>query len=272
MIWTYWEQGIEQAPPWIRLCRETITTHAGDHEVHTLDAETIGRFLPDLRPELWQLPTIATRADHLRVRLLERYGGLWLDLDVIAFPSLTDVFHCLDHAEFACAGKRSNDVTMGFMAARPGAEVLQCWRERQEQLLSVGPPAHLDAWGALGGPLMGAEARRIGVHDVGDERVVPIPWREWRRFLSPFESATAILNAEPFVVYLFHQEMSERMLGFERRDLLGGRRLISRLFRASLSIENGPLGDVALECLSPASALWWKSRAWARSRRRSLNS
>lgn len=173
---------------------------------------------------------------------------------MIAFPNLTDVFRYLDHAEFACAGERSNDVTMGFMAARPGAEILLHWRERQERLLGELPPSELGEWGAFGGPLMGTEARRIGVHDVDDERVVPIRWREWRRFLSPIESPATILAAEPFVVYLSHHEMGPRMVGLDRGTLLGGRRLISRLYRASLGIEATPWGDAALQRQRPVGS------------------
>lgn len=266
MIWSYWEQGLDAAPPWLRLRHATVHAHAGGHEVVVLDRASVPRYLPQLPEGIDSLPHIASRADILRTRLLERYGGLWLDLDMIACPALASVFDLLGEHEFVSTGTHSDDVTMSFMACRPGAALVAEWAELQASLLTDSPDL-TTTWGAFGGPLVREPARRIGFFDVGAARVVPIGWREWRRFDSPFGDHRRPLAADPFVIHLFNQEMAGSWAQRSEEEVLHARRLLSRLLRHSLGVP-APPGDDLLTRLQPIESAYRWSIIRARALRR----
>ncbi|CAK9064656.1 unnamed protein product [Durusdinium trenchii] len=80
IVWTYWEQGWEHAPS---LCQACVKSwRLANPELHFQQISSVD--LPELLPELcgwkrfWELPA-AQRADVLRLALLEKFGGLWVD-------------------------------------------------------------------------------------------------------------------------------------------------------------------------------------------------
>lgn len=256
-IWTYWEQGFENAPPWIQLGRETIERHAGGQEVRTLDATSIGRYLPDLPEQLAGIASIATRVDYLRVRLLERYGGIWLDLDIAAFPALATLPGLLDEHELVSAGLHEHDITLAFLAARPHGEILTAWTELQDRALRDRGPDGLGEWAVLGSALIRDEIARVGYHAVDTQRVYQRNWRTWPRFLSPIADERPYLAADPFVVCFFHHQMGPRMAPLGREELLDGRRMISRLYLEALGMDIGPHGRNLRRLHAPDDLRWW---------------
>lgn len=256
-IWTYWEQGLDRATPWIRLGRDTIERHRGDLEVVTLDASTVKRYLPDLPESIERIPTIATRVDYIRVRLLEKYGGVWLDLDVAAFPALATLPRLLDDHELVSTGIHENDITLAFLAARPHGSILQAWTELQDRAIRDVGPEGLRSWGVLGSVLIADEISRVGYHEVDSQRVYQLRWRQWPRFVSRVADERPLLAADPFVVCFFHHQMGPRMASMTREQLLDGHRMITRIYRSSLGVDERRF-DTFLRGLHPLDDLrWW---------------
>lgn len=82
-IWICWWQGLENAPEIVKRCVESIQRNAGDHQVTIITDRNVEQYI-DI-PE-WvkkkQSEGIISRtnlSDLLRLSLLARYGGLWLD-------------------------------------------------------------------------------------------------------------------------------------------------------------------------------------------------
>lgn len=90
-IWVYWAQGFEAAPGLVRLCHEALLRHGGDRVVPLTDADlaSIVSLPPDIE-ELLQGQRIAFRADLLRLELLSRYGGTWLDATILVNEGFAD--------------------------------------------------------------------------------------------------------------------------------------------------------------------------------------
>lgn len=77
-VWVYWAQGFEQAPDVVRMCRATMSRHL-TRPVVELDDKNVDELVtfPD---DIDALVTNRTaRSDLLRLELLARYGGTWLD-------------------------------------------------------------------------------------------------------------------------------------------------------------------------------------------------
>ena len=81
-VFTLWLQGMEQAPPLVAACLDSIRRNAGA-ELVVLDGQTLFDWI-DLPEEIvrkWKVGKMkaAHFADICRVELLYRHGGLWMD-------------------------------------------------------------------------------------------------------------------------------------------------------------------------------------------------
>ena len=82
-LWQYWHQGKENAPDLIQKCFESVQKYESDKEIHVLSFDTIKNYveIPQKYYDLLnsgKIP-IAIFSDILRLYLLEKYGGCWVD-------------------------------------------------------------------------------------------------------------------------------------------------------------------------------------------------
>lgn len=84
-IWVFWYQGIEQLPYPINLTIESIKRHAGTHPVIVLDKNNYQKYvnLSSIILEKFNEGkgsiSFAHFADILRIELLYKHGGIWMD-------------------------------------------------------------------------------------------------------------------------------------------------------------------------------------------------
>jgi hypothetical protein len=79
-IFVYWAQGADAAPAVVRACIAQLRASNPEATIHVLDDTLIGEYLdipPGVRDKLWSDKTHLS--DYLRLALLERYGGIWVD-------------------------------------------------------------------------------------------------------------------------------------------------------------------------------------------------
>ena len=80
IIWTYWQQA--PVPAFIQACLDNWRRFAPDHELRVLDRSTAADWLPALRADFDTLPPYR-QADWLRIQLLARHGGVWMDASML---------------------------------------------------------------------------------------------------------------------------------------------------------------------------------------------
>ena len=86
-IWILWLQGFEEAPELVKVCVHSIQSRLEKEEyMCLLDKNTIFDYidLPDYIIEKWKKGFISNThfSDLIRVRLLNEYGGIWIDATV----------------------------------------------------------------------------------------------------------------------------------------------------------------------------------------------
>ena len=106
IIWTCWWQGEENMPPLVKRCIESIHKHCSDYELRIITTDNMADYikLPDY---IWQkhqkgYVSRAHLADILRLSLLEKYGGIWMDATIFLTAPLPEViinspffsYHC----------------------------------------------------------------------------------------------------------------------------------------------------------------------------------
>ena len=82
-VWAYWEG---PCPAWIRACLRTLAMAAPTLQV--LTPEAVDRLRDSDRDIDLSRLQVAHRADFVRLYLLQRYGGLWVDADCLALQPL----------------------------------------------------------------------------------------------------------------------------------------------------------------------------------------
>ena len=82
-IWMYWEnkKGYKK-PAYLDLALETIKKNSGDYELVLLDEKSVESYIT-LSPFVKRISAIVQRSDIIRFNLLNKYGGIWLDSDMI---------------------------------------------------------------------------------------------------------------------------------------------------------------------------------------------
>lgn len=119
-IWIFWWQGIEKAPEVVRICTNSVKKHAGDHRIIIVSEDNYTRYaeIPDYiikRLKNGQI-TLTHFSDILRVELLYKHGGIWMDAtlwltgdipeDIYRLP-----FYTIKHDKYSdwhvCRGKWS---------------------------------------------------------------------------------------------------------------------------------------------------------------------
>jgi mannosyltransferase OCH1-like enzyme len=84
-VWQYWEQGVENAPPIVQRCLQSVQKHQGDRERILLDGETMRQYV-DLPNHIWNKRHLMTKqhfSNFVRLSLLKRHGGTWLDATIM---------------------------------------------------------------------------------------------------------------------------------------------------------------------------------------------
>jgi tetratricopeptide (TPR) repeat protein len=131
-IWVYWGQGFDKAPPIVRRCHEELMRHHTEDEVVLLDDAGFGDYV--------EIPNVARRrtsrdrtkfSDVLRLELLSRHGGVWLDATCLVSRRLFDVLPELLPSGFFAFRRRPALIASWFLASEPRHPLVTLAREAQ---------------------------------------------------------------------------------------------------------------------------------------------
>jgi len=131
-IWVYWAQGIESAPAVVRRCHEELRRLHAPEEILVLDDSLV--------PDYVDIPEVVRRrtgrnktkfADVLRVELLLRYGGVWLDATCLVRRRVFDAIADDMGSGFLAYRYRPGLISTWLMASEPGHPIVRLLREAQ---------------------------------------------------------------------------------------------------------------------------------------------
>lgn len=134
IIWSFWEEGFEAAPPLVQLCVATWRKHSGIRDIRLLHSENIHSYLTrqDLPITFESLP-VQMKSDAIRLALLSRYGGIWLDASTLVTAAVHNYVEAAagDAGFFAfqngITGKGGRWFEIGVLAATPQHPFVVSW-------------------------------------------------------------------------------------------------------------------------------------------------
>jgi phosphorylcholine metabolism protein LicD len=129
-LWLYWDNiDGNQTPAYIDLCYDTVVKNCSNSfNIVRLNKNNIKKYLPELNEygKYLEKLMIAHKVDLYRIMLLYKYGGLYLDSDMIVLRDPVEIMDKLkkyDYVGFGCTGSKC---TYGYkkpsnwaMASRP---------------------------------------------------------------------------------------------------------------------------------------------------------
>ena len=249
-IWIYWRQGESSLPFLVRTCLESWRVHHPEWEIRLLDHDEVTRLIDmeefDNRPEIG----LQALSDIIRVKLLQRYGGVWVDASLFCVKPmdlwlpgvLTDGF-------FAFYSHRVDRVmSTWFLAAHPDSELLSHWTEEIMGYWRQGSFRHQGYWSRqILHKLMSLRKRRLISNDF---------------WFSPFMTKKLRIYPYPVNMYLFERmldRLPEMKLAWYKRtmlfDLLAERLQIILGMNAATTDESRAYIDGDL---SPVHKLNWR--------------
>ena len=103
-IWVCWWSGEEDAPALVKQCIKSTRKNAGDHPVYLITENNYTEYIDIPSYILNKLMSgkmcIANFTDYLRVSLIEKYGGLWLDATIFCSKQIPE--ECFEASFYTC--------------------------------------------------------------------------------------------------------------------------------------------------------------------------
>ena len=139
-VWVCWFQGMENAPALVQKCYESVKKNLADREVILITSDNMDQYVsfPDYIIDKWKAGVITHThlTDLLRLELLIKYGGMWLDATVFCSEErskIPDYFFDSDLFFYQCL-KPGRDghcqyISSWLMSAKTNNKVLMATRE-----------------------------------------------------------------------------------------------------------------------------------------------
>jgi len=239
----YWENRKGSTKPaYLDLCLETIIKHSPHYKVIVLNEKTVFYYLPNLRNDLDKLKEIAHRADYIRASIVYKYGGIWLDSDVILLKEI-DIEKHLDDYEYGGyvgCGIEYGKPSIWFFSAKRFSAILGEWLDQMD--IKLDKKLHRKwrrsfRWTELGYDILWKLFEGYNYHHIDFKRFAPIIWSKWGDFFKTGISLDSIIKKDTIAVMLYNKFMFKPLKDVSRTELLNGNTLLSKLFRFSLNKE-----------------------------------
>ena len=93
-IWVCWWTGVDNAPALVKQCVKSIKKNSNGHPIYIITEKNYMNYL-DIPSYILDkvnkgIMCLANFSDYLRISLLEKYGGMWLDATVYVSQSLPE--------------------------------------------------------------------------------------------------------------------------------------------------------------------------------------
>lgn len=129
-IFAFWESE-NGMPAYLELCKRTWKKHIPDCNIHIINYENLHEYIDGIYDleALKKIP-LAMQSDIISAAILEKFGGLFLDLDCIVTDDIFQIFNMISKDKLIAFG---NPITKSIHLAvlysfKPGNPILKQWR------------------------------------------------------------------------------------------------------------------------------------------------
>jgi len=149
-IWMYWETLPNKIKPgYIDLCINSVKHNCGNcFNIIILDNKNIYNYLPEIKNMDLSKLNLPQKVDYYRYNLLEKYGGVWLDADILVVKCICPFYKKLnssDYVGFGCGhdlntcSKTLNGYSRPlnwFMISKKNTSFIKCVKNKAEKKIN----------------------------------------------------------------------------------------------------------------------------------------
>lgn len=146
-LFIFWEDRPgKRRPPYIDPCKQTFIKHcSADFDLQIVNSSS--PIVPEMPKAWYTLPKLCQKADVLRVFLVEKYGGIWFDIDTIMVRSPLPIIEPIDKGKceftYFKFAKLSPGIPLnGFFGARRNSSIMAMWKEEIMRRISKPNPSN----------------------------------------------------------------------------------------------------------------------------------
>jgi hypothetical protein len=233
-MFTYWEGVI---PEYIKCCLASMTEKT-NADVFLIGEKDIYQYIDkeELHKNYFKIKNAAQRADYLRVTLIEKYGGMWVDADTLFLKSTENFFENVKDIDFAYIKWVDDLVINGYFYGARHSEVLTQWKHDIDCILDrYDEKADYD-WCFLGETLLTPiiKSNLFPCEEVSRTIFVPIHFRHDYELFFRNENVKKYIKEDTICVALNHSHFCQKhMNDFVKKDIdqIRGRKdLIGQIF------------------------------------------
>ncbi len=230
-VWMYWENAGRRKPEYINLCIESVAKHKGSLQLNVLNEESITQYLPDLRPEWRNFKKAAHKADYIRTRLAYKFGGMWIDCDMVALSDLERLWKFPDMYDYAC---QDIETSIGCFIARPGCKLLEKVMDAQDRVLDSDREIE---WNEIGNELMAEYGKGYKYYQWPKWTVDEVSGGKVSKLLSTEEGVDENVDRNAIIFHLCNSCVGPLIKkGVRDRQLMTSNMLMSKIFRRAYEI------------------------------------
>lgn len=138
-IWSFWHT--EEQPEFIRKCIRTWKEKNPDYEIHVLSEQTISNYLGKYETEQiknWKYNDSKQRlSDLVRLSLLSKYGGIWLDASIVCYESFDWIYSFDDETCILFSIPQFSTIDSWFIACTPNNKFIKRVNEEFRNVKSM---------------------------------------------------------------------------------------------------------------------------------------
>lgn len=137
IVWRYWEQGWDNAPFVVNHCTQSIKHYAQDFDIKDLDKNSVKDYInfPSFLQKKFDYP-VQVRSDLIRLLLLKKYGGVWIDATVFLNNSLSSFLNNINSDFFMFFRDSTNDAPSNwFLCSKKDSYVCDKMLENFQSVL-----------------------------------------------------------------------------------------------------------------------------------------
>jgi len=112
------------------------STNGVGYKIHLLTDKNISDYIEDI-PHYFSNLCPAHQADFVRVNVICKYGGIWLDSDTIVVNSLDSLFDFIESKNGFFIKENNETLSNGIFGSRPNTSLMIEWKKQMRNLLDI---------------------------------------------------------------------------------------------------------------------------------------
>lgn len=198
-VFLYWVGNEYKVIKFLRALIYHHSCHGKNYKVHLITKSNISEYIDDLPKFNFDKLSPPQQADLIRVNLILKYGGIWLDSDTVVMNNLKTLFDIIRIKNgFFVTQPDSKYLCNGVFGSRKNTELLQYWKESIYK--SLNNKVQEKNYEFLGNSILkkiqDEEPWLLNNYEIfnGEETLYPIHWKDsFDDFINkPFDNFTKI--------------------------------------------------------------------------------